>query len=187
MVATVSEVPGLEVDVIEIAERAGIPLALGTAQPWLSGRGHLNELVQDQASPILVELLAEIHDALGGDATVLAAKRRGPPPTPDLIHVSSGQIIEVDEVQHFTSARGRSLAAYPVEHLLGFDIYEYRQLISRWHPKADRAFAHKVSADFSFPGGRQAQRAYNDALRSRVIRSCEFRSLIVTSPGWSTD
>lgn len=81
-------------------------------------------------------------------------------PTPDLVHVPSGCIVEVDEVQHFTTARRDALALYPPGVGLGFDLAEYRQLIDTWHPKADRAYAHRMSADFPFAGGRRDQRAY---------------------------
>ena len=156
---------GLHVAVYELGRAQGIPLALGRAVPWLTGRGHFNDLVQQQAPTSVVGALADIHRALGGNASALATKRGGNPPTPDLIHVPTGRIIEVDEVQHFTTARGETFDHYPSDTPLGFDDTEYRDLITTWHPKADRAFAHKVSTDFPQVGGRQAQRAYNDALR----------------------
>jgi hypothetical protein len=87
------------------------------------------------------------------------------PPTPDFVHAELGVIVEVDEVQHFTTARLHSFDVYPADLPLGFDIGEYRGLVDRWRTTGDRAFAHRVSADFPEAGGRQAQRAYNDALR----------------------
>ena len=77
----------------------------------------------------------------------------------------AGQLVEVDELQHFTTARTRALELYPAGAELGYDLDQYRRLCEHWHPKADKAFAHRTSADFPRTGGRQAQRAYNDALR----------------------
>lgn len=71
----------------------------------------------------------------------------------------------MDEVQHFTTARLKSFEFYPPDSVLGFDMDEYRRLIVKWRAKGDSAFAHKVAPDFPNRGGRQAQRAYNDALR----------------------
>lgn len=154
---------GLHVVLLEQARVEGLPVQKGHALPWLSGRGHLNPMAAEAGSLVL-EALASMHSALGGDAEALAAKRPGSPPTPDLVHTETGAIIEVDEVQHFTSARLVTLDHYP-EVPLGFDLEEYRQLIDKWRSKGDNAFAHRISRDFPRPGGRQAQRAYNDALR----------------------
>jgi hypothetical protein len=61
---------------------------------------------------------------------------------------------------------------------LGCDIEEYRQLIGRWRSKGDAAFAHRVSRDFPRPGGRQAQRAYNDALRDLLAPTFTGRPVL---------
>lgn len=156
---------GLEFAVAELARAEGIELVPGRAVPWLSGRGHLNALVQSAAAASTIAALGRIHEELGGDAALLAAKRAGKSPTPDLIHVPTGSIVEVDEVQHFTSARERSLGLYPTDSELAFKMSDYFAVIATWRSKADRAFAHKTSSDFPSSGGRQAQRAYNDSLR----------------------
>lgn len=157
--------PGLHIALLAQAEGAGIPLALGRSVPWLTGRGHLHEIAAADAPPSVLDTLAMIHSRLGGDAVALGARRRGNPPTPDLVHTGLGCFIEVDEVQHFTTARAVTLDLYPKDAPLGFDVDEYKALVGKWRSKGDRAYAHKVSADFPFAGGRQAQRAYNDALR----------------------
>ena len=54
---------------------------------------------------------------------------------------------------------------YPAEVTLGFDVSQYLELIHLWHLKANRAFAHKVSADFPFLAVVRLNGAYNDALR----------------------
>lgn len=156
---------GLEGTVAKLANAAGMEVAIGRAVPWLSGRGHLNDIVQSMAPAATIAALADIHSLLGGDAALLANKRLGNPPTPDLVHIPSGTIVEIDEVQHFTSARERSLNLYPQGAAVGFELAIYQDLISTWRTEADRAFAHKISADFPSHGGRQAQRAYNDSLR----------------------
>jgi hypothetical protein len=158
-------VPDLHLAVREAASAAGIELVVGMPLPWLSGRGHFNELVQAHAPGEVIDALAKIHERLGGQREVLATKRPGTAPTPDLTSATMGCLIEVDEVQHFSSARVTSLDCYPASARLGFDLSEYRALVQQWKARADRAFAHKVSPDFPAPGGRQAQRAYNDALR----------------------
>lgn len=157
-------VPGVHLAVLRLAVDAGLPIRTGTAVRWLSSSGHLNPDVA-QASSGVIDALASVHGALGGDTAALETKRPGNPPVPDLVHTELGLVIEVDEVQHFTTARLATFDYYPPDIALGFDIDEYRQLIARWQAKGDAAFAHRVSADFPQRGGRQAQRAYNDALR----------------------
>lgn len=103
---------GVHLAVLGLALEAGLPLAKGRAVDWLSGRGHLNPAVADSPTAVLTAL-ASMHAALGGDAKVLAGKKPGNPPTPDLVHTETGCIIEVDEVQHFTTARSATLDRYP--------------------------------------------------------------------------
>lgn len=51
---------------------------------------------------------------------------------------------------------------------LGFDVSSYNNLCRQCAPKADKYRAAKDATGFG-PGGRQRQRAYNDALRDLVI------------------
>ena len=168
---------GLHVRLRDLASAAGIPLEFGRPVPWLSGQGHTNPIVTAGAAPELVMALAAIHGTLGGSHAALAAKRAGNPPTPDLVHTPTGCLIEVDEVQHFTSARLQTLALYPPVRI-GFDVAEYRSLIARFRAKGDKAFTHRVAVDFPRPGGRQAQRAYNDALRDLLAPTYTGHPLI---------
>lgn len=155
---------GLETEADEFAQRLGHRWLPASHVPWLSVRGHLDAYVQNHAPAETIGTLAAIHADLGGDAVALAAKRSGSV-CPDLV-TAEGQIVEVDEVQHFTTARERTLRFYTEDRgPFGFDVPEYRRLVARWRGEGDRAFAHKTSADFNFRGGRQAQRAYNDAPR----------------------
>lgn len=178
--------PGLHLAILEASRVDGLPLALGGAVPWLTSRGHASDVVREKAPVDVVNALADIHARLGGDASLLAMKRAGTPPTPDLIHTPSGCLIEVDEVQHFTSARLLTFDSYPPGSRLGFDIDEYRGLVAQWRSKGDRAYAHKVAVDFPRPGGRQAQRAYNDALRDLLAPTFTTHPVIrIPVPGRS--
>ena len=155
---------GLEQLVASELGAEGIETVPAGSLPWLTVRGHLDSYVQRHAPASVLDTLSALHKNLGGDATLLAGKRTGTV-RPDLIVVATGQVIEVDEVQHFTTAREVSLGHYPEGVSLGFSLDDYRILVHRHRSEADRAFAHKRSADFDFAGGRQAQRAYNDTLR----------------------
>lgn len=146
----------------QLARADGIELA-GASVPWLNGRGHFGV---DGLPGHAREFLDAVFDALGGDRDAQASKpaRRLPG---DFVHIATGTYVEVDESQHFTSARALTLSLYPEDLPLGFDLGEYRDLCAEWSSRADRQFAHKAVAAFG-PGGRQRQRAYNDALRDIV-------------------
>jgi hypothetical protein len=141
----------------------GVDLVLAKV-PAINQRGHLG--LPPEAATV-VRVLAEIFAVLGGTTADLAAKRITPLQG-DYLHVASGVFIEIDEVQHFTTARLATLDLYPAGTPLGYDIEAYRELCGSWSAKADRAFAHKAAAAFG-PGGRQRQRAYNDALRDLAL------------------
>lgn len=166
---------GLEHAVAAAASELGVSTHPGIPVPWLTVRGHLDLFVQRHASPDALSTLEHIHRILGGDSTALATKRQGRI-APDLT-TPDGQLIEIDELQHFSSARGRTLETYPPTLTLGFSRAHYTELIHRWRSRADRSFAHKSTADFAWPGGRTAQRAYNDALRD--VLAPEFTGLPV--------
>jgi hypothetical protein len=137
----------------------GVPL-VSRKHAWLTQRGHC--ALPPEASEART-LLREIFKALGGDEMLLAAGRTTTL-TGDYFHDASRTLVEVDEIQHFTSARLLSLSLYPPGQVLGFNLDEYRTLCEEHRAKADRAFAHKAATAFG-PRGRQRQRAYNDALR----------------------
>lgn len=149
----------------ELAVASGFPLAAGRAVPWLSSRGHLSADVQSSAPGHVSDALAQIHRRLGGDALLLANKPNRSGPAPDFLHTRLGCIVEIDEEQHFTTSRLATFELYPADVPLGFDRDEYIDLLGQWKLRGDKAFAHKTASDFPGPGGRQAQRAYNDALR----------------------
>jgi hypothetical protein len=154
----------IETDLLTEARAHGIGLKLGTSQPWLTVRGHLEPAVQQAAPAGILDALDELHHALGGDRRALARKRTGVL-KPDLVVAATGQLIEVDEVEHFTSARLATLAKYPTSLAWGFSIDHYRTLIDTWKVKANSVFTKRWCPDFDFVGGRRAQRAYYDALK----------------------
>jgi len=77
-------------------------------------------------------------------------------------------IVEVDEVQHFTSYKATALNHYPEDASLGFDLQEYLQLCERYADEAYRkgpSGYRKPKPEFPFDGGRAAQRAFFDAFK----------------------
>lgn len=128
--------------------------------PWLTQRGHLD--LPDEAA-IAACALEQIYVALGGDLPILATAphRRL---AGDFLHQPSGALLEIDESQHFTSARRMSLSLYPPSAPVGFDLDEYRLLCQRWRSRSDDYFRAKAARGFGV-GGRQRQRAYYDSLR----------------------
>ena len=131
--------------------------------PWINQRGHLG--LPEQAAPVL-PVLDEIFKTLGGIEPEQAAKKAMVLPG-DFLHVESGVFIETDEEQHFTSHRLVTLSLYPNDVPLGFDLDGYKRLCETRAHKADRYRASKPAIGFG-PGGRQRQRAFNDALRDLV-------------------
>jgi hypothetical protein len=93
------------------------------------------------------------------------------------------QIVEVDEIQHFTSDRLSTLRLYPATSDLAFDLDAYVSLCKTWRVKGDGYRSAKPTVDFPHPGGRRAQRAYFDAMRDLAAsglgngRSSGFRRL----------
>lgn len=128
--------------------------------PWLNWRGHFG---LPSAAEAMTGPLAKIFDHLGGDPAVLAD--RNPRSLPgDFFHADSGTFVEFDEFQHFTSHRLSTFAYYPSDVPLGFDRQEYQDSCREFGICADRYRATKPATAFG-AGGRQRQRAYNDALR----------------------
>jgi len=127
---------------------------------WLCQRGHL-ALPADAART--ADALERIYFALDGDLEALATARATPLPG-DFFHEPSGTLIEIDESQHFTSARLATLELYPNDAPLAFDLDHYKALCRRWRTASDGYYRTKTARGFGV-GGRQRQRAYYDALR----------------------
>ena len=155
-----------EQEFIAGARAAGYAIASGQTVPWLTGRGHLEPGLSNTIPPEVVAVLRRVFIALGGDEDVLRSKRSGALRPDGFI---DGQLLEIDEIQHFTTPRLVTLDLYPDAAPLGFDRDDYRSLCRRWAPRGgDRYRATKPTVDFPRPGGRTAQRAYFDAVRDLV-------------------
>jgi hypothetical protein len=161
-----------------LATAEGIELQRARPATWLSNLGHLNAAIaRDTAGT-----LREIHACLGGDERLLASKRAGMRPRLDFRLPERDLVIEIDEVQHFTSERLESLRRYPRAGEIAFDLEHYSFLIGRWRDTADRYRAAKPAVDFPFAGGRRAQRAYFDACRDLAAPKFALRVLRVPAP-----
>ena len=167
---------GLEHDFASEVATYGLALRAGRPIRGLTSRGHLDTDARQMVAPEILDAVRQVFTALGGDEEALAAKAPRPI-RPDLVD-DDNRLVEVDEVQHFTSARGATFEHYPPSAALGFSPSEYAAAVRAWSGRADRAFAHKRSADFDFIGGRAAQRAYLDALRDLFAPALTGHALV---------
>jgi hypothetical protein len=166
--------------VARLAASAGLEFQRGASVPWLTNKGHLADVVADKLDEQTLAALRSIYQELGGDESLLASKRSGSNPRIDLLH--GALAIEVDEIQHFTTDRTRTLELYPPDTDVLFKTDVYRATIRLWHERADRYRASKPTRDFPFAGGRRAQRAYFDAFRDLVAPAFGLRILRVPAP-----
>jgi hypothetical protein len=160
----VSPVGDTAADFAALAAERGLDLQPGRALAWLTNRGHCSPLLEDGLPAERGSALKRIFEALGGDAAALEAKS-GTPLRPDFLLGEAEQLVELDESQHFTTARLRTLGHYPATTEVGFDLLEYRSLCQRLRASSDRDFAHRKATEFPGAHGRQRQRAYFDAFR----------------------
>jgi hypothetical protein len=165
-----------EYEVIEQARAEGTRLTVGTPLRWLTTRGHLEPIVQRQAPADTLAVLDVIHRSLGGDARALARTASRPLST-DLMG-PNGELIELDDVQHFTTERRATFSWYPNRYSFGFSVDSYRSLIDIWRAKANAVFTRQWSPDFDFRGGRRAHRAYFDAVRDLLAPTFTGAQLI---------
>lgn len=167
---------GIEYDVISEARAAGTRLDIGRPLRWLTTRGHLEPVVQREAPADVLATLDVIHRSLGGDAHALAHKHAQPLGV-DLFGPNR-ELIELDEVQHFTAERRSALSWYTNRTSFGFNVDQYRGLIDQWRARANAVFTRQWSADFDFQGGRRAQRAYFDAVRDLLAPTFTGHQLV---------
>lgn len=150
-----------EIGIAVEAAKKGLFLSPGTNFEWIGTKGPYG-LTGKTASVFEPVMSAAI--ALGADLDAMRSAKRVVRPPADLMHKESGVIVEVDEVQHFTSHRLLSFESYPSDAPLGFDLEEYRKLCSEYRSKADRAWGTKKTTTFG-PKSRGRQRAFYDALK----------------------
>ena len=111
-----------------LAEEAGVELDREQRFGWLTCRGHLEPSLRETVPEHVVAALQGIFSGLGGDEVALAGKRLQLL-RPDFFTPATGQIVELDEVQHFTSDRLSTFENYPSDVPLGYDISEYRAIL----------------------------------------------------------
>jgi hypothetical protein len=165
-----------------LARADGIDFRRAVSPPWLTNAGHLSVEVAGRLAESRAAAIRSIYLGLGGDETLLAGKRSGSDPRFDFLLEASGLAVEVDEIQHFTTDRLRTLDLYPANAEVCFDLSTYRTLIGQWSATGDRYRASKPTVDFPFAGGRRAQRAYFDAFRDLAAPSFGLRVLRVPAP-----
>ncbi|MFI2348451.1 hypothetical protein ACH492_15670 [Streptomyces sp. NPDC019443] len=113
------------------------------------------------------ETVSRVYTALTGAALPEAAPPRERRRLDIVLTYNDGsrQVLEVDERQHFTAARGTALALYPADAQVGFDRDAWR---SRCQALAGRepggGFAKPRPPLFPGEGGRHRQRAFRDTL-----------------------
>ncbi|MGK3949155.1 DUF7255 family protein [Microbacterium sp. K2] len=166
--------------VAEAATTTGVSLVAMPRVDWLNTHGHF--MLPDAAASA-VRALQRVFDELGGNEEEQRSKRWGSLPS-DLLHLESRTMVEVDEMQHFTSFRLLTLRAAPSGAV---DRDRYAELCGRWSPQADRYRASKVAKGFPGSHGRARQRAYNDLLRDIVAPLMGYRMVRVPVPGLSAD
>lgn len=155
------------------AARDGIQLEAARV-PWINQQGHF--ALPSPAAEVVGPALEAIFRALDGEAAAQMGKRQTPLPG-DFYHAPTGTFIETDETQHFTSFRLLTFELYPDGVPLGFGRRFYMDLCRQLAPGADRYRAAKAATGFGI-GGRQKQRAYNDALRDLTIPAMGYPPVI---------
>lgn len=112
--------------------------------------------------------IVDLFEKMGGDWDGLSTKADGYL-TPDAYFPAPYNFIfEFDELQHFTTFRQTTLCGYPEDLALSFDRQAYLQLCVKHQEMAIRKGTDRFrrkTADFPFPNGRAAQRAFFDTFR----------------------
>jgi hypothetical protein len=150
-----------EVGIAVEAAKEGLFLSPGISFEWIGTKGPYG--LSGETTSVYDGVMS-IAVALGADLDAMRNAQRIVRPRADLMHEESGVIIEVDELQHFTSHRLMSFESYPDGAPLGFDLGDYRDLCEQHRVRADKAWGTKKTATFG-PKSRGRQRAFYDALK----------------------
>ncbi|HSH64588.1 MAG TPA: hypothetical protein VLB84_02030 [Bacteroidia bacterium] len=142
-----------------VAEVLGQPAETNKNFDWFINK-HLKEHFGFRFNTI-----DKIFNTLNGDCNASAKKRTVPLDCDAYFGGRYNFIFEFDEFQHFSSARLKTLAHYPKELKLGFNVNAWENLCGLHEGKANKYRYNKSTIDFNFPGGRTAQRAYLDCFR----------------------
>jgi hypothetical protein len=164
-------------EVRQLLQKRGFEVNHHVRFDWLTSRAPTET---DVALPSQVKYrLLALHSRLGGDWSRLSTKRRQSLRVD--IQVDSTTLIEVDEKQHFSSARLASLDFYDgVDH--GLDLARYHELCSQYRDSADKYLHGREAVDFPFPGGRTAQRAYFDTTKDFLTAAHGYRLIRLPAP-----
>lgn len=162
-----------------LAERANPDLVRSASVPGLTGRGHRERTLEGLVPEETLTALGSIHAALGGDSDLLSTKRAVPIRL-DFLDVGRRLVIEIDEIQHFTTDRLRTFELCP--RVVATQRRAYLPLIDAWSARADGYRAAKPASDFPFAGGRRAQRAYLDAARDLLLPELGYTLLRIPAP-----
>lgn len=152
-----------EVGIAVEAAKEGLFLSPGINDEWIGTKGPYG---LSGKTAIVYESVMSVAIALGADLDAMRLAQRIVRPCADLMHQETGVIIEVDEIQHFTSHRLLSFESYPDDAPLGFDLEDYRELCARHHVKADKAWGTKKTATFVPRSRRRQTRFLRRAERS---------------------
>lgn len=151
----------------KLCRESGIELVADPRIPGLTNRGHFDLEPDTPQAKDAVARLQRIFSGLGGSEEAASAKRTSPI-RPDFVLSATGHIVELDEVQHFTSWRLSTC-----DHYDGLDlpwmVDDYRKFCQTHHREADRYRKAKETVDFTGEYGRQRQRAYLDAVRDILV------------------
>ena len=166
----------VEAAVSAMASADGIALVRMPRVEWLNTHGHF--ALPPQAADTQ-HVLQRVFEALGGDEREQRSKQLRTLPS-DLFHAATGTMVEVDEVQHFTSFRALTIRE-SLRAASGIEA-EYLDLCRAWSSAADKYRASKTAKGFPGPFGRARQRAYNDLLRDLVAPAMGYRLIRVPAP-----
>lgn len=160
-----------------LLKNSGKSIERRVAFPWLTNR---IPVMGDRVTPAdVVRRLADVHRHLRGDWMKRLSKKETPL-TFDML-VGGSTLIEIDLANRFTSARLETLDFYyGLHHEL--NLRQYRSLCEKYREDADRANQTKQTADFPFPGGRNAQAAYFDFTKDLLVPLHGLRLVRLPAP-----
>lgn len=165
----------LQTPFASICAENGIELVPSPRIDRLTNRGHAELRTDDGEEASSLDRMRRIFASLDGDEAILFSKGARSL-SPDFSLAESGHLVELDEEQHFTTARLATLDHYDGLDF-AWDVEEYRSLCGKWRERGDKAFRHKQAKEFPGALGRQRQRAYFDSVRDIVA------PIVSDSPG----
>lgn len=167
----------LRQEAMQLLRRRGLDVEESVRFDWLTSKTPI-----EPGSEIPAQLkyrLIALHKKLGGDWSRLPRKRLQYLRID--LKVGESTLIELDTLQHFSSARLTTLDMYDgLDHSL--DIDAYRQLCLQYREEADKYQRTREAPDFPFEGGRTAQTAYFDAAKDLIPAAFGYRLIRIPLP-----